>query len=364
MPGTVTGDLTQEPRTGGLSPADPEHLLDLAVVGAGPCGIAVAAAAARAGLDAIMVDRGPLCASIVRYPFYMQFFSTPEKLELEGLPFVTMERNATRREALSYYRKVAEFFELRTLLYTDVERIEGTRGDFRLGTRDMAGRVGELRARNVVVATGGFHEPNWLGVPGEDLPKVAHHYTEAHPYWNRDVLVVGGSNSAVEASLELFRTGARVTLVHFLDDFDRGVKPWVLPDIRNRVEKGEVTARWGHRVVGIRPDEVVLREEATGKLDTIPNDHVLALTGWRSDPHLLRALGVSIDADSGVPAHDPETMETPVPGVFIAGVLAAGNDANRIFIENGRWHGRRIVTALGAELPAPAGVRERAEPRR
>ncbi len=323
--------------------ADP---VELAVVGAGPCGIAVGAAARKAGHSALLLDRGPLCASLLRYPVYMQFFSTPEKLEIEDLPFVTAERNATRREALTYYRKVAEYFDLDCRLYTDVAAIEGAEGDFRIRTRDAAGREGVVRARRVVVATGGFHGPNLLGVPGEELPKVSHHYVEPHPYWRRQVLVVGGSNSAVEASLELFRSGARVTLCHFLGDFDRGVKPWVLPDIRNRVEKGEVAVRWGHRVVEIRPDSVVLRGEATGELETLPNDHVLALTGWKADPSLLRGLGVPVDEDTGVPAHDPETMETPVPGVFIAGVLAAGHDANRIFIENGRWHGRAIVRAI------------------
>lgn len=351
------------------SPSSPENdsaVLDLAVIGAGPCGIAVGAAARRAGLSAVLVDRGPLCAAIVGYPWYMQFFSTPEKLEIEGLPFVTAEKNATRREALTYYRRVAEYFELDTRLYEDVlavERVEGDEGGFRLRTRregDPAERT--IQARNVVVATGGFHAPNLLGVPGEELAKVSHHYREPHPYWRRDVLVVGGSNSAVEGSLELFRAGARVTLVHFLHDFDRGVKPWVLPDIRNRVEKGEVAVRWGHRVAEIAPGTVVLRDEASGSLETLPNDHVLALTGWRSDPALLRELSVPVDAETGVPAHDPDTMETPVPGVFIAGVLAAGNDANRIFIENGRWHGRSIVQAVAAVTgrvgapgrPAPA----------
>ncbi|TVP48257.1 MAG: YpdA family putative bacillithiol disulfide reductase [Gemmatimonadales bacterium] len=348
--------------------------VDLAVIGAGPCGIAVGAAAHRAGLSSVLVDRGPLCAAIVGYPWYMQFFSTPEKLEIEGLPFVTAEKNATRREALTYYRRVAEYFELDTRLYEDVEAVEGKAGEFRLRTRRQGEAPGDaaertLRARNVVVATGGFHAPNLLGVPGEDLPQVSHHYREPHPYWRRDVVVVGGSNSAVEASLELFRAGARVTLVHFLHDFDRGVKPWVLPDIRNRVEKGEVAVRWGHRVEEIAPGRVVLRDEATGVLETLPNDHVLALTGWRSDPSLLRSLSVDIDAETGVPAHDPGTMETPVPGVFIAGVLAAGNDANRIFIENGRWHGRSIVQAIAGRPGSGTGsgsgaedVREGASP--
>jgi thioredoxin reductase (NADPH) len=325
-----------------------DDILDLAIVGAGPCGIAAGAAATKAGMSSALLDRGALCASLVDYPPYMVFFSTSERLEIEGVPFPTTTKNPTRLEALVYYRKVAEYFDLDVRLYQDVEMVEREGEAFRLTIRTRAGREEVVRARNVVVATGGFHEPNQLDVPGEDLPKVEHYYTEAHPFWRRDVVVVGGSNSAVEAALELYRAGARVTLVHFLDDFDRGVKPWILPDIRNRVEAGEVAVRWKTRVAEIRPESVLLREEGTGSTEVLPNDHVLALTGWRADPTLLRSLGIPVDPDSGIPAHDPETMETPVPGVFIAGVLAAGHDANKIFIENGRMHGGRIVRALAS----------------
>lgn len=323
--------------------ADP---VDLAIVGAGPCGIAAGAAAREAGLDAVLLDRGALCESLLHYPPYMSFFSTPEKLEVEGLPFVTSEKNPTRREALAYYRGVAEYFELDVRQYEEVEEIFGENGDFSVVTRSRAGRRRQYDARNVAVATGGFHAPNLLDVPGEDLPKVSHHYREAHPYWRQDVVVVGGGNSAVESALELFRVGARVTLVHFLDDFDPGVKPWILPDIKNRIEKGEVGVRWKHRVAEIRPESVLLRHEPSGRMEEVRNGWVLALTGWQADPRLLRRLGVPVNEETGVPTHDPDTMETPVPGVFIAGVLAAGNDANRIFIENGRWHGRAIVEAI------------------
>jgi thioredoxin reductase (NADPH) len=323
-----------------------DELLDLAVIGAGPCGIAVGAAATKAGLSALLFDRGPLCASLVAYPPYLTFFSTSEKLEIEDLPFPTTGKNPTRLEALVYYRKVAQYFRLSTRLYEEVEEVVRQEEGFLIRTLTRGGRTREARARNVVVATGGFHEPNFLGVPGEDLAKVSHYYTEAHPYWNQSVVVVGGGNSAVEAALELYRANARITLVHFLDDFDRGVKPWILPDIRNRIEAGEIAVRWRTRVAEIRPDSVVLRGEEEGTTEEIPNDFVLALTGRRPDPTLLRSLGVPVDPDSGIPAHDPETMETPVPGVFLAGVLAAGNDANKIFIENGRMHGGRIVRAL------------------
>ena len=374
------------PLEAGPGPLDPGEPVDLAVVGAGPCGIAAGAAARQSGLSTLLIDRGPLCDSLVRYPPYMSFFSTPEKLEIEDLPFVTVGRNPTRLEALTYYRRVTEYFGLPTRLYREVLGIRGGEGDFRLHLRaaddtgEENGREEWVRARRVVVATGGFHGPNLLEVPGEELPKVSHHYTEAHPYWNQDVVVVGGGNSAVEASLELFRAGSRVTLVHFLEDFDRGVKPWILPDIQNRVEKGEIGIRWRHRVREIRPRSVLLEEVAParrteedsgtdagkrpvalegveGSGEELPNDFVLALTGWKADPGLLLQMGVPVDEASGIPAHDPDTMETPVAGVFIAGVLAAGNDANQIFIENGRWHGRAIVAAITRRSEGVPGPR-------
>lgn len=320
--------------------------IDIAIVGAGPCGLAVAAAAHKKGLTAVLFDRGPLCSSIVGYPPYLAFFSTADKLEVEGVPFVTTEKNPTRREALAYYRGLARYFDLDVRQYENVESIAPLDRGFRLRTRKADGEEHAWEAGAVAIATGGFSEPNYLGIPGEALPKVSHYYREAHPYWDQDVVVVGGANSAVEASLELFRVGARVTLVHFGSDFDSGVKSWVLPDIRNRVEAGEVAIRWRHRVSEIRERSVVLRDEESGALEEIANDWVLALTGWRPDPKLLRSLGVEIDDATGVPAHDPQTMETPVPGIFVAGVLAAGLDANRIFIENGRVHGGLIVDRI------------------
>jgi thioredoxin reductase (NADPH) len=334
--------------------------MDLAVVGAGPCGIAVGAAAREAGLSAVLFDEGCVANSLVNYPFYMRFFSTADRLEVGGVPFAIPEKNPSRREALVYYRRVVQHFALDVRQYEKVESITGEEGAFEVRTRRISGRVEAYRARRIVMATGGFHAPNLLGVPGEDLPKVHHFYKEAHPFFSQDVLVVGGSNSAVEASLELFRAGARVTLVHFLASLDRGVKPWVLPDITNRLQQGDIAVYWNHRVVEITPETVRLRGEDTGETLEIPNDWVLAMTGWRADPVLLRELGVTVNQATGVPTHDPETMETDVPGVFIAGVLAAGNDANKIFIENGRDHGGLIVGALSRTdrpQPVPSGSR-------
>ena len=336
-------------------PADDDRLLDLAVVGAGPCGIAAGAAAERADLDSALFDAGPLTASLVDYPPYMTFFSTADNLEIAGVPFLMARGKPGREDALAYYRRVAEHFDLEVHQHEPVTAVEGEPGDFRLATRPRAGRERRWRARAVAVATGSFHEPNRLGVPGEDLDKVKHYYDEPHPYWDQDVLVVGGGNSAVEAALETWRAGARVTFVHFEEELDPGVKPWIRPDIENRFAEGSIPVRWRTRVREITPGSVVLRDEETGETEEIANDWVLAMTGWHADPELLRSLGVEVDPETGVPAHDPETMETNVPGVYIAGVLAAGDDANKIFIENGKHHGPRIVRHL-AERRVAAGA--------
>jgi thioredoxin reductase (NADPH) len=320
--------------------------IEIAVVGAGPCGIAVGAAARKEGLEAILFDKGCVAASLVKYPYYMRFFSTSDRLEIAGIPWSIPEKNPSRQEALVYYHRVAEHFDLDVRQYEAVESVSGTEGSFVLKTRKMSGRTQEYVAKRIVMATGGFHAPNMLKVPGEELPKVLHYYKEPYPFYDQDVLVVGGSNSAVEASLELFRNGARVTMVHFLDKLDKGVKAWVVPDITNRLEQGDIRVHWRHRVTEIKPESVVLRHEETGDLTELKNDWVIALTGWRPNPFLLRELGVEIDEPTGVPAHEPDTMETNVPGVFIAGVLAAGNNANKIFIENGRAHGGKILESI------------------
>ena len=322
-----------------------EHT-DLVVVGAGPCGIAVGAAAADIGLGATLYDKGCITNSLVDYPYYMTFFSTAEKLEIAGVPFTIAEMKPTRREALVYYRRVVRYCDLDVRQYEEVISIEGTRGDFRVSTRSRAGVESSIRARAVVVATGGFHEPNYLGVPGEDLAKVKHYYQEPYPFYDQDVLVVGAGNSSVEAALDTYRAGARVTIVHFLSQIDRGVKPWVVPDIQNRLKNGEIEVYWDHRVAEIRRASVVLRQVDSGETVEIPNHWVLAMTGWRPNRAFLAALGVTIDGETGIPAHDPATMETDVPGVYVAGVLAAGYNANKIFIENGKLHGPLIVQSF------------------
>src|SRR6266513_435100 len=303
-------------------------MLDLAVIGAGPCGLAVGVAAKRAHLVCSLFDKGPVVSSLLRYPLYMTFFSTPEKLEI-GVPFVTAGDKPTRREALAYYRRVAEHFELDVRQYHAVVRVERTPEGFELEAQHPGAAEPEtICSRHVVCATGYFESPNLLDVPGEDLPHVSHFFVEPHPYWQQRVVVVGGGNSAVEAALEL-----------------------------SRVKEGRVAVRWCSRVVEITRSHVVVRRDPDGDRETVPADFVVALTGYRADLRLLRSLGVQVDDTTGVPRHDPVTMETNVPGVYIAGVLSSGFDANKIFIENGREHGGRICDHIKSKPPrvAPGG---------
>ncbi len=322
--------------------------IDLAVVGAGPCGIAVGAAASGTELKATLFDKGCITNSLVDYPYYMTFFSTAQKLEIGDVPFTIVDAKPTRREALGYYRRVVQYYDLDVRQYEEVTSIEGAKGDFLLRTRAKSGAEDEIRARAVVIATGGFHEPNYLDVPGEDLPKVKHYYQEPYPFYDQDVLVVGAGNSSVESALETYRAGARVSMVHIFDKIDRGVKPWVVPDIQNRLQKGEIDVFWRHRIREIRPASVVLESLDSEETVEIANDWVLAMTGWRPDRGFLSGLGIDIDDETGIPSHDPDTMETNVPGIYIAGVLAAGYNANKIFIENGKFHGPKILQALAA----------------
>ena len=317
--------------------------MEIIVVGAGPCGIAVGAAAKKAGLSCVLFDKGCITSSIVGYPYYMTFFSTAVMLEVGDVPFTIPESKPTRREALAYYRRVVEHWDLDVRQYEEVLEIEGTEGDFTIKTRRRDGTEEIYAAAAVVVATGGFQAPNYLGVPGEELDKVRHYYHEPYPFYDQDVLVVGAGNSAVESALEMFRNGVRVSMVHFADTIDHGVKPWVVPDITNRLERDEIRMYWKHRVARVTPTSVVLRAEEDGSETEIANDFVLAMTGWRSDHSRLVSLGVSIDDETGIPAHERSNMETDVPGLYIAGVIAAGHNANKIFIENGREHGGLIV---------------------
>jgi thioredoxin reductase (NADPH) len=324
------------------------HTLDVAVIGAGPCGLAAGIALRRVGLEPRLFDRGCVASSIGGYPTWMTFFSTAERLEIGGVPFIVAGEKPTRREALRYYQRLAREFELDVHQYEDVRTVARSGAEFVLETRTLKGGEHEYRARAVAVATGYFDSPNLLGVPGEDLPTVAHNYREGHVFYDQDCIIVGGGNSAVDAALELHRWGARVTVIHFADALDPNVKPWVRPDIEARLREGSIAARFSSRLREIRPASVIVEDTVTGAAGEIACDRVLIMTGYTPDGRLLRSLGVEFDPDSGIPHHDPATMQTNVPGVFIAGVLSAGFDANKVFIENGRGHGELIARALGS----------------
>jgi thioredoxin reductase (NADPH) len=319
----------------------------LLVIGAGPCGLSVGIAAKQHGLSCTILEKGAVVSTIAHYPTHMTFFSTADKLELGGVPFISAAEKPNRREALKYYQRIVRHFDLAVRQYENVVEIDGDHGHFDVTTvsKDDEHRY---RTENVVIATGYFDTPCLLGIPGEQLPKVSHYYHEGSPYFDQDCLVIGGGNSAVDAALDLYRWGARVTLVHFAETLDSGVKPWILPDITNRINAGEIVARLRTRVLEVRPSSVVLRDETTGSVEELRNDWVFAMTGYRPDVRLLSSVGVDVDVKTGIPVHDPETMETNRAGVFIAGVIAAGYNANKIFIENGREHGERIVTAITA----------------
>ncbi len=328
-----------------------ENDADLVIVGGGPCGLAAAVSAQRAGLRPLVIESNVVVSTIAAYPTYVRFFSTAEKLTIGGLPFVIATEKPTRRDALAYYRAVVTYFGVPVRQRERVTAIQGESGNFAVLSVTASGEQRKTKAGAVVVATGYFGSPNKLGVPGEDLPHVTHVYREGHEAFLQDVVVVGGGNSAAEAALDLWRSGARVTLVHFGPTFDKKIKPWVLPDFTNRVKEGQIAVRWNSRVTAIAPPNIVL---STGNgEDRLKADRVYVMTGFAPSLDLLRAVGVPIDPATGIPKHDSETLETAVPGVFIAGVVVAGYDANKVFIENGRYHGDRIVARLlGQRAPA------------
>ncbi|MGH7627839.1 MAG: YpdA family putative bacillithiol disulfide reductase [Gemmatimonadales bacterium] len=324
---------------------DPERT-SLVVIGAGPCGLAVGIAAKQAELPCILLERRNIVSTIERYPLAMTFFSTPERIEIGAVPFVSSHEKPTRRDGLIYYRRVAEHYRLDIRPAENVTAV--TRlpdGGFRLDVRRPHDETA-YAAPAVVFATGYFDNPNLLNIPGEDLPHVEHYFTEGHRYWRRRVIVIGAGNSSVDAALECWRAGAEVTIVHFGESLDRSVKPWVLPDITNRIREGSIAVRWRSRVRAITPTQVEITTDGRTEADRLPAEAVLAMTGYHADTAILRRLGVPVDPDSGIPAHDERTMATPVPGCYLAGVIASGNDANRLFIENARGHGELIVRDL------------------
>jgi thioredoxin reductase (NADPH) len=325
---------------------------DVLIIGAGPTGLACAIEAQCAGYSVVAVDKGCVVNSLFNYPTNMTFFTTPELLEIGGVPFVSAQPKPSRPEALEYYRKVAEFYRLDVRQYHTVTRTEGADGAFLVHCADRLDRPAEFLARKLVVATGYYDLPNRLGCPGEDLPKVTHYYREPHPYNNSDVVVVGAKNSAAIAALELWRHGARVTLVHRGPSLSPNVKYWVKPDLENRIKNREIAVYFNSSVGEITPDSIEI-ETPHGKL-RMENDFVLAMTGYHPDFPFLRALGVELsEQPSSKPVVDAKTLESNVAGIYLAGVIIAGMNSNEIFIENGRHHGRQIAEDLRRKLGEP-----------
>src|SRR2546423_6302958 len=299
--------------------AEANNELDLLIVGGGPCGLAAAISAQRAGLRVLVIEAQTVVSTIAHYPTYVRFFSTAEKLSLGDVPFVVATEKPSRRDALAYYRAVVKHFNVPLHQYERVTSLERCAGGFVVSSTLRNGSERESRAKAVVIATGYFGSPNYLAVPGEKLPHVSHVYREGHEAFDQDVVVVGGGNSAAEAALDLWRSGARVTLTHFGPTFDKRIKPWVLPDFENRVKEGSIAVRWDSRVTRIDPDAVsILTNGAASKL---PASRVYLMTGFAPNVQLLSDMGVPIDEKTGIPQHEPTTLETVIPGVFIAGVV-------------------------------------------
>ena len=326
---------------------------DLIIVGAGPSGLSAAIAAKKYGLDYQVLEQGALVNSIYRFPPQMVFFTTPELLEIGGLPFVSPYDKPTRTEALRYYRKVVDAYDLQISFEEAVRSVQweeeagdaGQRGAFAIETQTSRGVRRVRHAHHVLLAIGYYDRPNLLGVPGEDLPHVHHYYSEPYAYFRKRVVIVGGANSAAEAALELYRGGASVTLVHRGAELRSTIKYWVRPDIDNRIKEGSIAARFNTLVTEIRPTSVVVT--GPGGTEEISADAVFLLTGYRADSALMARAGVEF-GPRNAPVHNPETFETNVPGLFVAGGAMAGDDTGTVFIENGRFHGAKIVDVIAA----------------
>ena len=326
-------------------------MLDVIIIGAGPVGLEAAILARRAGLDYLVVDKGAVVNAIYGYPTYMTFFTTSDRLEIGGHPLVTATDKPTRKEALDYYRKVAHAEGLRLRPFTEVAELRRGTDAFVVRVRDRHGATDTLRARFVVLATGYFDHPNRLDVPGEDLPHVSHYYDEAHPHYGREVVIVGAGSSAADAALDLYRGGARVTMVHRGDDFRHSLKYWIRPNLENRVKEGAITVHFGSEVQEITEREVVVRKG--DERVTVPADRVFLLTGYHASPGLLRQVGAEIDGTT-LAARLNDAFESSVPGLYCIGSAGFGHRTSDVFIENGLLHAEAAMGDIASRAARPA----------
>ncbi|MBS2770227.1 YpdA family putative bacillithiol disulfide reductase [Anoxybacillus rupiensis] len=316
------------------------------IVGGGPCGLAAAIAMQDAGYTPLVIEKGNIVNAIYHYPTHQTFFSTSDRLEIGGVPFITENRKPKRNQALAYYREVVTRKQIRVHAFEKVEQVvKQENGKFAVRTTKD-----QYEADYVIIATGYYDNPNYMNVPGEELPKVMHYFKEGHPYYNTDCVVIGGKNSSVDAALELVKAGARVTVLYRGSAYSSSIKPWILPEFDALVRHGTIKMEFNAHVKEITEDAVIY--EVDGEWKKIKNDFVFAMTGYRPDHEFLKSMGVGIDAETGRPLYDLDTMETNVAGIFIAGVIAAGNNANEIFIENGRFHGEQIAACIVAREKA------------
>ena len=325
-------------------------IYDLVIVGAGPAGLAAAIAAKRAGLNFRILEKGALVNSIFRFPSQMVFFTTPDLLEIGDLPFVTPHGKPTRDETLRYYRRVVEAFDLEIdygVTVTEIKTGGVSDEPFSVDTKHEHEGQMTFLAQTVIIASGCYDHPNQLSIPGEDLPHVSHYFTESHGFYQKNVVIVGGKNSAAEAALELYRNGASVTLVHRRAELGSSIKYWVKPDIENRIKEGSIKAYFETNVIEIRSHAMVI--EQNGERKTIPADGVFLLTGYLADLDFLKRCGIVVRSNN-VPEHDAESFETNVPGLYLAGAVVAGANRGEVFIENGRFHGQVVVAHIVKQL--------------
>ena len=324
-------------------------MLDVLIVGGGPAGLAAAIAAKQRGMTYVVLEKAALVNSLLHYPTDMVFFTTPELMEIGGMPFTSPHEKPTRQEALRYYRRVTDAYGLEVALAEPVTDLTRGGDGFLVRSQPAHGPAHERQARTIVIATGAYDFPNLLGVPGEDLPHVSHYHRDAHRHYRQRVVIVGGKNSAAEAALEIYRAGAAsVLLVHRQAALGDSIKYWVRPDIENRIAEGSIRGSFDTQVVEITHDEVVLRRG--DEIWREPADAVLLMTGYRSDTTLLRQAGAALDETIGAPVHDPTTFETTVPNLFVIGACIAGRQSGRIFIENGRFHGATVIEEIARRL--------------